>query len=220
MGPTRIAVTLWALLVLGLGGTAVAAYYDQPQELDISGSYTQPGTGMVFPENVRNFKRTGIVSYNSERTDESADYEWTVDGKTNVAVTVYVYPAPADLGSALAQALPQEDLVRTWYMLSEQLFSEEEQAIVEVHRGSEVLNEQETSLVQSGTPYPGFTATFRYAEDFFGAVQPVRSQLFLFPNVRGKWMVKYRITYPESIDGASQAEAFIHALPWTIRESK
>jgi hypothetical protein len=143
-----------------------------------------------------------------------------VDGKTNVAVTVYVYPVPAGLGAVLAQALPQDDLVRTWFMLSEQLFSEEEQAIVELHRGSEVVDEGETSLNQNGITYPGFAATFRYAEDFFGEVQPVRSQIFLFPNVRGQWMVKYRITYPDSIDDASQATAFIHALPWTIRDSK
>jgi hypothetical protein len=209
-----------ACFALLLGGAAHAAYYDEPRELNVAGPYTQPASGMVFPETVRNFKRTGVVSYNSERTDESADYEWTVDGKTNVAVTVYVYPAPADLGSALAQALPQDDLVRVWVMLGEQLFAEEEQAIVELHRGSQVVDEGETSLDQNGIKYPGFTATFRYAEDFFGEVQPVRSQLVLFPIVRGKWMVKYRITYPDSVDGASQATAFMHALPWTIREPK
>ena len=210
-----------AYLILMLGAAAAqAAYYDDPKELDVTGPYTQPASGMVFPEAVRNFKRTGVVSYNSERTDESVDYEWEVGGKTQVAVTVYVYPVPADLGSALAQALPQDDLVRTWLMLSEQLFSEEEQAIVELHRGSEVLNEEETSLVQNGISYPGFTAAFRYREDFFGEVQPVRSQLFLFPNVRGNWMVKYRVTYPETVDGASQATAFLHGFPWTIRQPK
>jgi hypothetical protein len=105
-------------------------------------------------------------------------------------------------------------------MLGEQLFSEEEQAIVELHRGSDVVDESETSLEQNGITYPGFAATFRYDEDFFGEVQPVRSQLILFPTVRGNWMVKYRITYPDAVDGASQATAFIHALPWTIRETK
>ena len=210
-----------ACLVLLLGGAAAQADdYTDPKELDVTGPYTQPASGMVFPESVRNFKRTGVVSYNSERTDESVDYEWEVGGKTQVAVTVYVYPVPADLGSILAQALPQDDLVRTWLMLSEQLFSEEEQAIIELHRGSEVLNEEETSLLQNGISYPGFTATFRYREDFFGDVQPVESQLFLFPNVRGNWMIKYRVTFPEAVDGASQATAFLHGLPWTIRQPK
>jgi hypothetical protein len=38
--------------------------------------------------------------------------------------------------------------------------------------------------------------------------------------VGGKWVVKYRITYSEAVDGVAQADAFMHALPWTIRGLK
>jgi hypothetical protein len=63
-------------------------------------------------------------------------------------------------------------------------------------------------------------SAFRYNENFFGRVQKVRSQLQLFPMVAGKWMVKYRVTYPDGYEGAAPANAFIHALPWTIRGLK
>jgi len=199
---------------------ALAEYYDQPREIEVSGPYTQAASGMIFPEAVGNFKRTDIVSYNSERTDESAGYLLEKDGKELVAIEVYVYPVPADLGTALAQNLPKEDLVGAWYMLGETLFNEEEQGVVELHPGSQLLTGGETTFEQRGVSYPGAFSTFRYDEDFFGRVQKVRSQLQLFPMVGGKWMVKYRITYPDAFDGAGPANAFVQALPWTIRGLK
>ena len=219
--PIKLAsrVFVCGLFLLGFAGAARANYYDSPRELDVTGPYTQPPSGMVFPDSVAGFQRTGIVSYNSERTDESVDYLLETPAK-KIAVSVYVYPAPADIGAELAKALPKDDLAGVLYMLSEQLFADEEQAILELHSGAQVLDEGETSLDQHGIDYPGYAASFRYREDFFGEVLPVRSQLYLFAMVGGKWMVKYRITYPASIDAGAETEAFIHRLPWTIRGMK
>ena len=213
-------IAICGLFIVSAAGLARANYYDDPIEVDVSGPYTQAATGMIFPESVKDFRRDDVISYNSERTDESATYIQEKDGKEQIAITVYVYPVPADLGTALVQALPKDDLVGAWYMLGQQLFDEEEQGIVELHRGAELLDGGETSFDQHGINYPGAVSTFRYDEDFFGRVQKVRSQLQLFPMVGGKWMVKYRVTYPEGIDGAAQANAFVHALPWTIRGLK
>ena len=213
-------IALCGLFFLGGASIAQANYYDEPREIDVTGPYTQAATGMVFPESVGDFQRDGVVSYNSERTDESATYIQERDGKESVAITVYVYPVPADLGSALSQALPKEDLVGAWYMLGQQLFDEEEQGIIELHRNAELVTGGETSFDQHGVSYPGAMSTFRYDENFFGRVQKVRSELILFPMVGGKWMVKYRVTYPDGIEGAAQTNAFIHALAWTIRGLK
>ena len=210
---------LCGLFFWGAPKLAQANYFDDPREVEVSGPYTQAATGMIFPESVGDFKRTDVISYNSERTDESAGYLLEKDAK-QIAITVYVYPVPADLGTALTQNLPKDDLVGAWYMLGEELFNEEEQGIVELHPGSQLLDGGETAFEQHGVTYPGAVSTFRYDEEFFGRVQKVRSQLQLFPMVGGKWMVKYRVTYPEGFDGAGAANAFIHALPWTIRGLK
>jgi hypothetical protein len=215
-----LATALCGLFVSGAPKLAQANYYDDPREVEVAGPYTQAATGMIFPEAVGEFKRNDVISYNSERTDESAGYLLEKDGKPQVAITVYVYPVPADLGTALAQNLPKEDLVGAWYMLGEQLFNEEEQGIVELHPGSQLVDGGETAFDQHGVTYPGAISTFRYDEEFFGRVQRVRSQLQLFPMVAGKWMVKYRITYPDGFEGAGPANAFMHALPWTIRGLK
>jgi hypothetical protein len=214
---TRIA--LCGMILLGAGAVAHANYYDSPRELDVMGPYTQAASGMVFPETVAGFMRNGIVRYNSEGTDESADYLLDVAGQ-EIGISVYVYPVPADLGSELAKVLPQADLIGALSMLVEQLFADEEQGIVEVHAGAQLLDEGDTAFSQRGIEYPGNVATFRYNEEFFGRVVKVRSQLYLYPMVAKEWMVKYRVTYPDGVDGKSQVDAFLHALPWTIRGLK
>lgn len=209
---------LFGVLALGIAA-ARAEYYDQPRELDIMGAYTQAASGMAFPEMAAGFTRTGIVRYNSEGTDESAEYLLDAPGK-EIGISVYIYPVPINLAGELAKVLPSDELTRTRSMLSEQLFADEEQSIIEVHSGANILNEGATSVEQGGVAYPGYIASFRYAEDFFGQVQPVRSQLYLFPMVGEKWMVKYRVTYPDSLNGAAEVGEFVRALPWTIRGLK
>ena len=214
---TRIALCL--VIAAGAATAARANYYDSPRELDVTGSYTQAASGMVFPESVAGFERTGIVRYNSEGTDESADYLLDVAGK-EIGISVYVYPVPADLGTELAKVLPEADLIGALSMLVEQLFADEEQGIVEVHSGVDLLDESDTSFSQHGVNYPGNVATFRYNEEFFGRVVKVRSQLYLYPMVAKEWMVKYRVTYPDGVDSESQVNAFMAALPWTIKGLK
>src|SRR5258706_6175334 len=214
---TRIALCL--MIVAGTAAAARANYYDSPRELDVMGSYTQAASGMVFPESVAGFERTGIVRYNSEGTDESADYLLDVAGK-EIGISVYVYPVPADLGTELAKVLPQTDLIGALSMLVEQLFADEEQGVVQVHSGADLLDESDISFSQHGVDYPGNVATFRYNEEFFGRVAKVRSELHLYPMVAREWMVKYRVTYPDGLDSQSQMKAFMHSLSWTIKGLK
>ena len=212
-------IVLCLVIASGAGTAARANYYDSPRELDVTGPYTQAASGMVFPESVAGFERTGIVRYNSEGTDESADYLLDVAGK-EIGISVYVYPVPADLGSELAKVLPQGDLIGALSMLVEQLFADEEQGVVQVHAGADLLDEGDISFSQHGVEYPGNVATFRYNEEFFGRVAKVRSQLYLYPMVARQWMVKYRVTYPDGLDSEPQVNAFMRALPWTIEGLK
>jgi hypothetical protein len=192
-----------------------AEYYDVPKDLDVTGPYTQAATGMVFPERVLDFQRTAVTRYNSEGTEESADYVLDEPGR-RAMVSIYVYPAPTEIAQALSMNLSGDELTAALYMVAEQLFADEEQAIAQLHPGSDMTDEGDTSLLKEGMNWPGNYATYRYDEDAFGKVQPVSSKLYLFPMVAGKWMVKYRITAPEGT-GAEEGERFVRALPWTIR---
>ena len=204
-----------ALLFCVLSSGAHAEYYDTPKDIDVTGPYTQQASGMVFPESVLDFARTAVTRYNSEGTEESADYLLDMPGR-QAMVSVYVYPAPAEIAEALASTLPRDELADALYMIAEQLFADEEQAIGQLHPGAELADEGDTSLLKGPRDWPGNYASFHYDEDAFGRVQPVESKLYLFPMVAGKWMVKFRITAPAG-DGSAAAEQFVRALPWTIR---
>lgn len=204
-----------AMVIAVLCGAARAEYYDTPKDLDVTGPYTQAASGMVFPERVLDFRRTAVTRYNSEGTEESADYELDMAGR-QAAVTVYVYPAPAEIAGALASTLSRDELIDALYNIAEQLFSDEEDAIESLHPGGNLLDEGDTTLMQQGREWPGNYASFRYDEDTFGKVQRVDSTLYLFPMVAGKWMVKFRITAPAGSGGA-EAEKFVRTLDWTIR---
>ena len=195
--------------------TAHAADTNYPKDLDVTGPYTQAASGMVFPERVLDFQRTAITRYDPGGAEEGADYVLEQPGR-QAMVSVYVYPAPTELAEALAANLSRDEVAGALYMIAEQLFADEEQAIVELNRGAEVRDEGDTALLQQGQNWPGSYAAFRYDEDAFGKVQRVDSKLYLFPMVGGKWMVKFRITAPAG-NGAAEGERFVRALPWTIR---
>ena len=207
-----------ALVFAGFCSIAYAAYYDVPKDLDVTGPYTQAASGMVFPERVLDFQRTAVTRYNSEGTEESADYVLDQPGR-QAMVSVYVYPAPTEIAQALAGSLSRDELAGALYMIAEQIFADEEEAITQLHAGAEMTDEGDTSLLKQGMNWPGNYASYRYDEDAFGKVQRVDSKLYLFPMVAGKWLVKYRITAPAGT-GTEEAERFIRALPWTIRRDK
>ena len=103
----RIAV---ALLLATLCGSVHAEYYDTPKDIDVTGPYTQAASGMVFPDHVLDFERSAVTRYNSEGTEESADYLLDVPGRQAI-VSVYVYPAPAEIAGALASTLDRKSVV-------------------------------------------------------------------------------------------------------------
>jgi len=202
------------LTFLAIGGVARAEEYDPPKDLDITGPYTQAASGMVFPEHLLGFDRTAVTRYNSEGSEESADYNLDQPG-AQAAVTVYVFPAPAEIADALASTLPRDEVADALYMIAEQLFGDEEEAIQDLHPGAELIDEGDTTITEQGRQFPGNFAAYRYDENAFGKRQRVDSKLYLFPMVAGKWMVKFRITAPDA-NGTAQAEKFVHTLPWTI----
>ncbi len=203
------------LTLLALSNFARADEYDPPRDLDVTGPYTQVASGMVFPEQLLGFTRTAVTRYNSEGSEESADYELDQQG-AQAAVTVYVFPAPADIADALVSTLPRDQVADALYMIAEQLFGDEEEAIQALHPGAELLDEGDTTITEQGKQFPGNYAAYRYDENAFGKRQRVDSKLYLFPMVAGKWMVKYRITAADA-NGYAQAEKFVRTLPWTIR---
>ena len=75
----------------------------QTQQEAGNGPYVHVGSGFRFPKAVGEFTRVKITEYNAAATDVSVGYNQDLPGK-QIAVTVYVYPAPNVLGPAQDEA--------------------------------------------------------------------------------------------------------------------
>src|SRR5437867_11312302 len=63
--------------------------------------------------------------------------------------------------------------------------------------------------------HAGKRVVFEFEDVFAGRRQSLRSELYLFPFVGAKCVVKYRFTYRKALDVSKQTEELIRSVPWT-----
>jgi hypothetical protein len=179
-------------LALGLAGMLLASAAsaagpvgkkdERAVELEVEGPWTHP-SGMVFPERVAGFARVSVSQFSGGEDNYGAGYE-LADGREKLAsVTVYVYPN-AGLG----------------------LDDHFEQVVADVadSHGSPPSNRGTVAVEQQGAMANGRAASWAYREAFGRREQDLESRALLF--VRGRWFVKYRVTYPAGARGRVEAE--------------
>jgi hypothetical protein len=203
-------------LILGLAALAAAAGI-QPaaaqREIQTIGPYTHRAADAVFPTRVGDFQRADLHQYDEKGSDVSASYNLpTPQGR--VVITVYIYPAPrvGSIGGGKSKAAAQA-------MLCQQQFQEVNQIIASQHGGISPAEEG------GALPMPGVDASlghrtiYHYSTAFDDREQPVRSEAHLYCYVRGKWLVKYRVSTPEAVDARGPVDTFIRTGPWPGRSS-
>jgi hypothetical protein len=202
-----------SLLLLGCP-TMQPKYLSQPAAVEATGSYTHSASGMVFPDAVGDFRRTSIRRYDAEGLDVSARYDLVAPPRA-VAATVYVYPAPplVSIGS------PQEVVATARANLCQREFETRKQEVLQSHAGAKLVEERAISLVQAGETRSGRMAAFEYEDVFAHQRQAVAARVYLFCYVGGKWVVKYRFSYPKSFDATKEIEEFMRSLSWTVASS-
>ena len=142
--------------------------------------------------------------YDGQGQDVSASYTCH-DGQHPLVVTVYVYPGPdvERVGSAreaVAEAKAHFEAVKS--------------EIFRAHQGVRLVSEEQSSMTIKGTEYPALRATLDLADEFGGTVLPLRSHVYLVPFVGGRWVVKYRFTYPQVSGAASEPELKAFLAEW------
>ncbi len=173
----------------------------QPQRIDGPGPMAHEAAATTFPERIGAFRRTSVVRYGSNGQDLSAGYN-LVRGGTQVAITIYIYPAL--LGGNRVDACRREfDMTR--------------RAIASIQQGVRPGAAVTPRLVNGADPALSHRATFTFTADFAGTVQPVTSQLDLYCFVRDAWTVKVRATAPAGHDVDAIVTEFIDAGPWPGR---
>ena len=169
-------------------------------------------SGIIFPQRVDNMQRTRITRYDKAGDDVSAGYDST-DRLLRLFATVYVYPSPplTSIGS------PQNVIDQARTKLSEQEFERCKLEIVNNNSGAKLIEQREVTHLESTQAYKGKLAIYEYNYSFGGPPVPVRSYLYLFCYVDGKWAIKYRFTHPKDVDALPTIEAFLQSFKWRIQ---
>jgi hypothetical protein len=184
-------------------------YLAKPERLAVAGAYVHAGSQITLPESIASFHRDGVTRYDSDGRDISAGYNlMTVSHQ--IAATVYVYPAPplTSIGS------PPEVAAAARAHLTEREFEHRQQEIQRVHPGATLVEQRDAVQFQDGKTYPGRAAVYEFESPFAGSTIPVRSHLYVFCGVDGKWAIEYRFTHPKSENADPEIQAFMEKWAW------
>ncbi len=207
--PSSRAITASLVLIaLALAGCQragprpAASVYARAQQINITGTYHHPASGMDFPPAVGEFKRTSLVRYEEAGRNVSARYE--IDsGVSRIVAVVYVYPAVPVAGS----------------MRDERCASQLDAAGADLgrsHAGLHRVNNGEVTLDQEGGVHRGRRADFEYEEKLSLDTLPAVAQIYLFCRASDAWQLEYRFTRPRELNAAPIIDDFMHRLPWTL----
>lgn len=168
-------------------------------------------SGMAFPSAVGAFRRTRIHQYDEAGRDVGVGYDYrTTDGR--VAATVYVYPAPSLTSVGAADSAVAAARARSM----KQEFEARKREIFGVTPDAGLVAEGDAVLRQGPASYAGRKAEFMLVRDFSGRRRRLASELYIFGYVGGKWIVKYRFSYPAEFDAAGLIAALMRDLRVTI----
>jgi hypothetical protein len=166
---------------------------------------------MAFPPTVGPFRRARIHQYDEAGRDVSVGYEYRTAGG-RIAAMVYVYPVPG-LASTNSSA-PVPAAVRAGLMKRE--FEARKREILSVTPDARLVAEGDAVLRQGGASYTGRKAEFMLERVFSGKRRRLASELYIFCYVGGKWIVKYRFSYPAELDAADFIATLMRDLRVTI----
>jgi hypothetical protein len=189
-----MAVSLHRALFAGLILLAAVSSARAAEPIEVSGDYVHPKSGFVFPEKFGKLERTGVARFDPAGNDVAIGYD-VLEGDVQLAATIYVTP-PARTKDGERLSL-------------EQHFKREAASIMQLQAKSTSSPPWTPKQTKNLEEAPGHAILFRYVASFHGKSQPVES-LFQVFEYEG-WVVKYRITYPES--QSKRANVLAQVLP-------
>lgn len=183
----------------------------QPQPLFVQGAYTHALSGMIFPLSIGEFRRSAVLRYDEDGQDVSAGYD-LYDSQLKMIATVYVYPAPPiiSIGS------PPGVVATARAISAKNHYEANKRSILSSYAGARLIEDTEISLPIGKHLRVGRMATFEFEQPFNGLPQQVRSHLCLFDHIGGRWMLKYRLTYPKSLELTKEIDTILLGLPWNV----
>jgi hypothetical protein len=191
-------ILLFSILGCGIGKRPARF---EPVRIDVAGSYLHKESKMVFPDRFGNLIRTEITQFDQNGTDIGVGYS----GKNlPLVITVFVYPAP-DLYSI---GSPQEVVDHAREVLFQNHYEGLKGDVLRANASAVLQTDGEFELAQANETYTGKLAKYKLNYRFSLGERPSASSLYLFQV--GKWLVSYRVTYPETF--AAEFEPIVRSI--------
>ena len=134
---------LFLSMIIGTGCRPPVNSISLPDAVPIpsQGLYVHKASGMEFPITVGEFRRTKLLRYDTGELDVSAGYDLFTP-TSQVAATVYVYPAPkiTSIGSS------QNGIDGVRATIFKGWFQQEKQEILSAHSGIRLAEESDGSV--------------------------------------------------------------------------
>lgn len=161
-------------------------------------------SGIAFPATIGEFPRGEITQYDAVGQNVSAGYD-LIDSQNPVAITVYVSLGP----KLLSIGSPPDVIATARKHLTDGYFDEVKRQILKYHPNASAVSDAESSMMFRGQSLYGRIATYKSKELFAHRIQPIVSSAEVY--AYGKWIIKFRATYPEATEkaGAESTRAFI-----------
>jgi outer membrane lipoprotein-sorting protein len=184
----------------------------QPTKVSVSGPYRHKLTGFIYPEAIADFTRKTVVQYDDDGMDVSATYLGSLpSGK--VVASIYVYPITSMAPDIHPAYVDAEDTCR-------QVFEGSKKSALQLY-ANPFVRETGATPARFGSTQSGYRVIFdadkRYdipADDVFtDADGPLTSELYLYCAIDKYWHVKYRFTYPRSVDARTAVNDFMAKVP-------
>lgn len=192
----------WTAIMALVAISAPAGAAD-PAPKDVArATVTHIATGFHFPSVVDGFNRVSINAFNSTATDISIGYASLVRG-AQVAVTVYITPAPQVTATSAAQA-----------QSCDKQFEAMDRRFSQTHPGARQLVRGDVRSPSSQYAGTGRQVIYDYEDVFYGQRQTLRSETDLYCYVGGNWLIAYRSTAPVQVDYAPKLATFMRQLAW------
>lgn len=159
-------------------------------------------SGMRFPPRVADFVRSAPRQYDEKGLDVGAGY----NSRDGITVTVYVYPIETH-GVTLAQFTKRMP------------FDGARAQIVTLQPTTKIIDERDVPPPRGANNAPGLFGRYEFTGPFGGGpARPMESLLYTFAPIEGRWIVKYRMTYPQdNLDARMNVARFVEAFTWNLR---
>lgn len=180
----------------------------QPQDIEVSGAYTQADTGITFPPVSGIFRRVQMARFDDRASHIFVGYNSELIAQP-ITVSAYVYPGPqiTSIGS------PPEIIATARQKLLLDHQEQQKQEILRAHPGGRLIAENAVTLLYSGQSVPGLRVDYEFHEPHQGEVQKINSALYLFD--LGNNMLKFRVSSPASVDSEAPVAKLMAELAST-----